>query len=287
MGSLDRPPAAQLRFLARHRHVVSMTTLVGDLIERRPVRPGTVAITIDDGYRDTLEVAAPLLHEHGLPATVYLATDAIDAAEIQWVDRLYAAFRARTRHRLALPGSPSSNASLEDPDRRRAIYHSVCDSLQRARPCDRASLLLDVERQLRPAAAPPRLTLTWPEVRDLTQRFPNVEIGAHTAGHVDLSRNPDLADDEVCRSVDRIRDELGLPPAHFSFPYGRSHPGARPALEAAGLRSAVADSEDPVLRPGTDRFHVPRLPTPTTMTRLRFWTSGAFPDLSRRVLGRT
>ena len=38
------------------------------------LRPGTVAITIDDGYASTLYIAAPLLHAHGMPATVYLTS---------------------------------------------------------------------------------------------------------------------------------------------------------------------------------------------------------------------
>ncbi|MDX1529897.1 MAG: polysaccharide deacetylase family protein [Rhodothermales bacterium] len=35
----------------------------------------TLAITIDDGYRSTLDVALPALREHGLTATVFVVTD--------------------------------------------------------------------------------------------------------------------------------------------------------------------------------------------------------------------
>ena len=34
-----------------------------------------VAITFDDGFRSVEEIAAPLLREHGLPATVFVVTD--------------------------------------------------------------------------------------------------------------------------------------------------------------------------------------------------------------------
>lgn len=34
-----------------------------------------VAITFDDGFRSVEEIAAPLLQEHGLPATVFVVTD--------------------------------------------------------------------------------------------------------------------------------------------------------------------------------------------------------------------
>jgi len=44
------------------------------LRERRLPPRRAVAITIDDGYRDNLEVAAPVLRRHGFPATVFLVS---------------------------------------------------------------------------------------------------------------------------------------------------------------------------------------------------------------------
>lgn len=45
-----------------------------------PVREPYVCITFDDGYLDTLEVAAPILREFEMPATVYLPTAMIDGS---------------------------------------------------------------------------------------------------------------------------------------------------------------------------------------------------------------
>src|SRR5262249_8047209 len=68
-------PAAleeQLSFLARHRRVVPMSELVRALDEGRDLEAGSVVLTFDDGYRDNLTVAAPLLAEKKLPALLYL-----------------------------------------------------------------------------------------------------------------------------------------------------------------------------------------------------------------------
>lgn len=50
---------------------------------------------------------------------------------------------------------------------------------------------------------------------------PLVTIGAHTKGHFAISKLSEAkAMEEMTGSADRIERELGVRPAHFSFPYG-------------------------------------------------------------------
>src|SRR5829696_2659090 len=52
---------AQMRFLSEHRSVVSMDALVQSVRAGDELPAQTVALTFDDGYRDNLLVAAPIL----------------------------------------------------------------------------------------------------------------------------------------------------------------------------------------------------------------------------------
>jgi peptidoglycan/xylan/chitin deacetylase (PgdA/CDA1 family) len=52
--------------------------LVDDLRESRLPPRRAVVITIDDGYRDNLEMAAPLLRRYGYAATVFLVSQRVD-----------------------------------------------------------------------------------------------------------------------------------------------------------------------------------------------------------------
>ena len=71
VGSRDHemnvsPPAfrEQMEWLARSANVIP-------LAEAAASRPG-VAVTFDDGYRDNLVHAAPVLEDLGIPATVFV-----------------------------------------------------------------------------------------------------------------------------------------------------------------------------------------------------------------------
>jgi len=68
-----------LRLLKERRfNVVALTELLGKVEQQEEIPPKTVALTFDDGYRTTCELAQPILEKYGFPATVFLATDFID-----------------------------------------------------------------------------------------------------------------------------------------------------------------------------------------------------------------
>lgn len=69
--------ASQLAWLRECCSVLPLADIVTGLDESRDFAPWTVAITFDDGYRDNLEVALPLLQEAGLPACVFVSTDLV------------------------------------------------------------------------------------------------------------------------------------------------------------------------------------------------------------------
>lgn len=264
----------QMRFVAARRHVVSLTDLAATLARGETPPRGTVVLTFDDGYRDNLDVVAPILAEFQLPATLYLATGYVGRCENQWVDRLYAAFRARARHRLDVePGS----WDLVGADVARTAYLALCSRLLEATWAEREALIGSVCEQLAPSVRPPRLTLTWDEVRTLRSRFPQFEIGGHTKDHVDLRRSDVAAcRAEVAGCADDIERELGRRPTHFSFPYGRSSPESRCVVIDSGFKTAVASGQGVLITPKSDLHGLCRIEAPASGVLFRHRTSGAY-----------
>ncbi len=67
--------AAQMRFLAERRYsVVSLDAVLDAADGATPLPPSPVAITFDDGFRETFEHARPVLKRFGYTATFFLVT---------------------------------------------------------------------------------------------------------------------------------------------------------------------------------------------------------------------
>ncbi len=280
----------QMKFLSQHRRVISIEQLAQQLEKGEPIDRGTVVITFDDGYRNNFTIAAPILAKYNLPATLYLATGYIDAEKNQWIDTLYAAFRTCSKHQLKLSSFGSEklkNWNLAESTQRDHAYNEIATYLIEADVKQRQELLAEIDQQLAPKAYPPRLTLTWEEVKQLQQQYPQITLGIHTSNHLDLSVHSEQTAQEIEISIEHIAAATGVRPQHLSFPYNRYNAQAQAQVAAAKLSSAVAIADDPVVRSDTSCYALPRLVAPESMLLLRSWTNGGFPDTSKRLFGRT
>ena len=105
------------------------------------------------------------------------------------------------------------------------------------------------------------LVMGWDEVRILAAD-PLVTIGAHTKGHFAVAKLSDeRAYDEMVGGADRLEQELGQRPAHFSFPYGdpgSAGPRDFALAQQAGFKTAVTTRKGMVF--GEHRRHLNALP---------------------------
>jgi peptidoglycan/xylan/chitin deacetylase (PgdA/CDA1 family) len=71
--------AEQMELLGELGYVpVSLDRVRDHYVEAAPLPPGAVLITFDDGYRDNLENALPILQRHGYPAVVFVPIGFLD-----------------------------------------------------------------------------------------------------------------------------------------------------------------------------------------------------------------
>jgi peptidoglycan/xylan/chitin deacetylase (PgdA/CDA1 family) len=219
----------QMQFLKDSYNVVELQELVarsqqGQLPER------AVAITFDDGYRDNYEYAFPILKKYGLPATIFVATAAINNAKTLWHDRIFDAFRFATKRPEATEEMTSQLSRAIDRARQlwgNALWEFV----------EKLEAALEPDFTNRPSGS----MLTWEQIRAM--HGSGVQFGSHTVNHPILSRLPkDEIELEVRQSQAELSSELGTTITSFAYPNGRVsdyNDEVKSALKRCGYTCAV------------------------------------------------
>ena len=118
--------AAQMRWLKAHRyHAVTQLQLFDALERGRKLPPKPVVITFDDGYRDVLFNAAPLLRRLRMPATAYVITDRISGSDVSFLS--WAMLHALEQDGVEIGSHTVSHAeipTLTDPTALRELIQS-------------------------------------------------------------------------------------------------------------------------------------------------------------------
>jgi len=200
---------------------VSMSDVAAALAGKKTLDGRAVALTFDDGYRDNLTLALPILAKYQAPATIYVVSGAPDGIMDVWYLRLEELIRRSSC--LSLRGlGLEETLSLGTFDEKKAAYARLTDIAFRDLTRFKAFLL-----ELLPASrlADSQLTeekfLSWKELK-VVAGHPLITIGAHTASHPVLAAlSEEEAFGEMVRGRARIMQELGCAADHFAYPYGR------------------------------------------------------------------
>ncbi len=240
----------QIDYLRRHYTIVSLD-------EAATGRPGTVALTFDDGYRGVYQHAFPVLVAYGLPATVFLVTDRIGSARGLWWDELVD--RLRALRRLPAPDRAAALAGLPDAWMAllaRASEPEVVDHYQRADPPLRARLDACLAGIAVPCSSQ-REPVFLSDVEIRIMQSGGISFGAHTKSHPLLTWLDDATlQIELAESKERAEFLAGIGPCWFAYPNGTFGEREREAVRAAGFAGAVQTFRRPDLE---GRYAVPRV----------------------------
>lgn len=222
-----------------------------------------VCVTFDDGYRDTMRFAYPILKEAGVPFAIYVPTSFPDRLGELWWLALEAVI-ARNDHIGLVVEGRNRTFDCSTLAAKRTLYEELYWWL-RALPTE--AEMRGVIRNLAAcyqvdiAAFCDELCMDWRELAVLAAD-PLVTIGAHTVNHSMLAKLPPesvRSEMDLSRSV--IEAALGARPEHLSYPVGdRTSAGPREfeIATALGFKTAVTT------RPGVlfpeHRQHLTALP---------------------------
>ena len=230
----------QMQLLKEQYHVVSLDELLLALASNRTLPARSVMVTFDDGYRDFLETAWPVLSELQIPAVLFVATGYLAGeGQLFWWDRLYQGFMRTKRKQFALP--EVGTWPLHSQEQRYEAYQKV---KTRAKSADHHAAMVLVDGVLDSLDVCPDgagMLLTWRDLHRLAAD--GLHIGAHTRSHAILSRMSwREAQAEVLDSQMDLKRELGQTWPVFAYPAGHASdlsPKLTTILQDAGFQAAM------------------------------------------------
>lgn len=235
-----------------------------DALARGTVPPRSVCLTFDDGYRDNLYEAKPLLERYSVPATVFVVSGHVGSGRNFWWDELEAALfggSALPPLRLELRSEVFEWAGVGETDspppawrawkrpstKRQALYTSLYWKLRGLSHDERLSVLAGLREQIG-RVEEKLLTSSGEEIRTLGLG-PCVSIGAHTVTHPPLtSLTPDEQRLELGGSKQALEELLGRAVDAVSYPFSAVDDQTVAVAREAGFAYACAGGDGPVRR---------------------------------------
>jgi peptidoglycan/xylan/chitin deacetylase (PgdA/CDA1 family) len=207
---------AHCAFVRDHYDVLALSEVVERVRRGQSVR-GVCAIAFDDGYRDFLIHALPILREFELHVTHFLVSDCLESGRPPWTYRVLRV--------AALPGATVSAAGLM--------------SELRALPAEERERRLE-EHERRLVCAPRLPAMLAPsDVARVDARL--VEWGSHTRTHayLDLVSNEE-ARLELSESKRRVEAATGAAIRYLAYPDGRAGERVTRLAQECGYEAAFA-----------------------------------------------
>lgn len=211
-----------------------------------------VAFTLDDGYADQVEVAAPIFAEYDCPATYFLPTAFLDGSTWLWWDQVEFVLAHATRPRLSTTlGEQALVLELGSArERIRAFrdFTARCKAIPE-RETRRAIADLAVAAEVELPDEPPAryAPARWSDVR--TWESKGMSFAPHTLTHPILSRLPaEASHREIVGSWRRLQEMTRRPCPVFCYPNGQPDdfgPRELATLVELGLDGAITAEAGP------------------------------------------
>ena len=248
------------RLIKRDFDVLPLAALAE--VRKRPAKYGRALFVMsDDGYANTLNVAADVLGGLDLPWTLFVSTHHIDTGILNpmTVARAFFLLAPNGQYDIAQLGTIVLNGERD------ALADRLLGTLKKLDAAKANEAVAGMQSALGNAGIdvaqrfPSERFLTWDDVRALDRR--GVEIGAHADWHwpMHARQSSEYLHEQAERPKRRVEEEVG-PCRAFAYPFGQRADVSRAAWQAvrdAGYEHAFTTIAG-TLDAGTNDWLLPR-----------------------------
>lgn len=215
----------QIDYITKRFNVVSLPELQDTLTNNKSYQKNILAITLDDGYANNIDIVYPELRARGLASTLFIPTDLIGTSKRIPTYYVRALIWAGHKNKIKIP-SISFEHQLDTFSNKKKVEIYLIKYLK-ALPYEKMKRFIgeimgqiseekwqEINQSFHSEAL-----MDWNGVRYLYDE--GVVIGSHGANHVSLHnrQSSSIINNELKNSKKRIEDKLGEC-KYFSFPSG-------------------------------------------------------------------
>ncbi|MBT8194965.1 MAG: polysaccharide deacetylase family protein [Bacteroidia bacterium] len=244
-------------------------------------------IMFDDGYKDNIEYALPILEKYNVKASFYIVTDCIDNNIPTWTNILEYLFQNTKGDEINLPFDFLPEAlqigKFSDTKDRLSFVSDLKPYLKTLVHSKREVVLQSVRKTFSDVELP-EIMMSWGDVKKLKSH--GHYVGSHTATHSMLGSMESEQDieRELIDSGNKIKSELGYFPLTISYPVGSYDQRVKQLSEKTGYKIGLAVKQDVYDPAKDDLFEVSRIELynePWFKTKMRI--SNSLEDLKKLI----
>lgn len=205
----------QIKYLKKQGHTfLKMSDL--DSLEHKKIYKPTI-VYFDDGFKNNLINALPILQHNNIPATIFITTGFVDRTHFLWT--------LKHRYFLQKKNWPKNKIKLETARLKGLLPEERSEELKK----------IYLENNFVFNLKDFEVFLNWDDVVFLSKN--NIEIGSHSVSHKNLTKcnNEDL-NFEISQSKDIIEKKIGKTIHSFSYPHGRWNSEVNKTLKQNGFK---------------------------------------------------
>lgn len=271
----------QVIFLKRKGYIFSTMSELMDMINNRKKIGKLTVLTFDDGFRNVVENAYPIMKELNAKGCFYLVSSLIGGDKLLWTDYIETIVRNTKKGELQfIFKGEKINYTLDNKESYENTMLDIKDKLRSIPDKKRIEHLKQFKNKKIDDIPREFLFANWKQIQNLDRRI--LEIGGHSKTHPDLPTlysNEDLKE-EIKESKVDIEKKINYEIIHFNYPAGEYNKQIIERIKKDGYKSAVTTLHG-FNDENTNPYRLKRIEPTTDFLLFKSSISGSFLNLFR------
>lgn len=255
----------QMEYLKRNFQVIGLPEALQLMLDPGPVQGNHAVVTFDDGYSGNKRVAFPILESFGIPASIFVATGAVENQALYWYDKVILEFQDSSVG-VQLDLEPMGLNKYSFPkgmagEKRWEKIRKLLEDLKAIPPDDREKAVAGIQEQMGSNGSPSSrdlAPLSDDEVGELAGSE-LISFGAHSHSHEILVQ---IGPEEIKKSIGQSRELLGKWTGrkirYFSYPNGNYNAEIMAIVKQEGFECGLTTESRPWALQDS-AFSIPRI----------------------------